>query len=134
MTNSKSKPWYEKAHTFRLTRNDALLYNFLESLNRNEKSETIREMLRFALEHNFNGNLQTPSGSSREDLDGDSIDCILSELKAIKELQQESHDDILNAISSADITGSKETKEEEQMNESISETKNMLFEEFGIDF
>lgn len=119
--------WYKKHHSFRLRREDAQLFNHLEGSK--NKSETIRMMLLFALEHMELANNQM---SNELDLKG-----VVKELKEIKELQKGNHEALMNKISDGVVQGQVSEDDEEDKSdlsdESISNNRDSFFNAFNVD-
>ena len=82
-----AKEWHEKVHTFRLKRekDDEELYELLESIPRMKKSETIRNMLLFAMNYMNNPEELVRSYNHNSNQDRDDSNIVLDELKELIE-------------------------------------------------
>lgn len=120
------KEWYDKLHSFRLTKDDERLFLFLERIPRNKKSEQIRKMLLFALDH-----IEEIEHYSRKK--DDSLDLILDKLNKIDEKQTYNYQLLLKKLDKGIVL---EQKEEENVinEETISDTTSAMLDVFGIDF
>ena len=81
---------WEKRYSFRLKEEDEEIYNLLAQVPDNRRSETIRQMLRFAV--------RTISDGQRVNHDNQ---CLLTEVKLLKDNLEEQHRELLERIDSS---------------------------------
>lgn len=130
---ANEREWYEKSHSFRLTKNDINLYLYLQSF-KGSKSKKIREMLLFALEH-----METDESVVKEEMKKKhqvsdfSKKSFISILKKLDELE-----DLIKSSQiepqSIENKYAEDKGEDELSNKSVENTNDTLFNAWGVDF
>lgn len=117
-----------KKYSFRLTNNDTEVYQFLES-SKKTNSETIRELLRFAI--------SKLKQMEREQKRNNIYLELQNELVQIKELQEKHHTELIEKLNKGIIvSGSEEESESEcgnEVSESIENSIDSMLHMFGMD-
>lgn len=117
-----------KKYSFRLTNNDKEIYQFLES-SKKTNSETIRELLRFAI--------SKLKQMEREQKRNNIYLKLQNELVQIKELQEKHHAELIEKLNKGIIvSGSEEESESEcgnEVSESIENSIDSMLHMFGMD-
>lgn len=117
---------WEKRFSFRLQEEDKEIYNLLLQVPDNKRSETIRQMLRFAFRTMLDGK------KTEQD-----IQALLAEIKSLKENQELQHQELLMkiengvAIKNEKINESDENKMNEQ---AIDDSASAMLSSFGVNF
>lgn len=117
---------WEKRYSFRLQEEDKEIYKLLQQVPDNKRSETIRQMLRFAFRTMSEGK-KTEQG----------IQDLLGEIKSLKENQELQHQELLMKIGNAVGIKNEEVNESEdnKMNEqAIDDSASAMLSSFGVDF
>ena len=117
---------WEKRYSFRLQEEDKEIYNLLQQVPDNKRSETIRQMLRFA---------------SRTMLDGkktqQDIQTLSAEIKSLKESQELQHQELLMKIGNAVAIKNEVVNkpDDNKMNEqAIDDSASAMLSSFGVNF
>ena len=117
---------WEKRFSFRLQEEDKEIYNLLQQVPDNKRSETIRQMLRFAYRTMLDGK------KTEQD-----IQALLAEIKSLKENQELKHQELLKkiengvAIKNEKINESDDNKMNEQ---AIDDSASAMLSSFGVNF
>ncbi|MFC2947570.1 hypothetical protein [Virgibacillus sediminis] len=115
---------WKKRYSFRLTDKDEAIYEFLEGLPDNKRSEAIRFLLRMAVKY-----LHVEQNQQGE------FEQVMRELRKIQE-QMESHQEIIHqwkekSNHTSEVATDKE--EEDMSDRAIADTANAFFSSFGVD-
>ena len=118
---------WEKRYSFRLQEEDEKIYNLLSQVPDNRRSDTIRQMLRFAY--------RTMSGEQKVN-EGNQL--LLAEVKLLKENLEKRHQELLGRIDSSlamregevSSTDSESTITEQAIDDSAS----AMLSSFGVEF
>ena len=117
---------WEKRYSFRLQEEDKEIYHLLQHVPDNKRSETIRQMLRFAYRTMLDGK------KTEQD-----IQALLAEIKSLKENQELQHQELLMkigngvAIRNEEINKSNDDKMNEQ---AIDDSASAMLSSFGVNF
>lgn len=117
---------WEKRYSFRLQEEDKEIYKLLQQVPDNKRSETIRQMLRFAFRTMSEGK-KTEQG----------IQDLLAEIKSLKENQELQHQELLVKIGNAVAINNEEVNkpEDNKMNEqAIDDSASAMLSSFGVNF
>lgn len=115
---------WNKRYSFRLTNGDREIYDFLEQVPNNKRSEVIRKMLKIAY--------RTMNEGKNYD---EKINKLYTELQIIKDLQQKNHEEMMSKLKSGISVGeNKERNEDEISEKTISDSANEMLSAFGIEF
>mgnify|MGYP001446315929 CR=1 FL=1 len=125
------KMWHEKTHTFRLTKEDYDLHFHLTNLPRNKKSETIRNMLLYALENMYKRD--NKDKKNNYDILIEEITLLKKEITELREMNKKIFS-LIESGSFAKTSTSSRDHEEVTIDESADETLDNLFETFDINF
>lgn len=104
---------WEKRYTFRLTENEEELGKFLESINPNNKSEMIRNMLVYSF-HQI----------EREHAKQKEIAMLRNEVQQLKEQLQQNHEEMMKRLDNLQIAP-KESVEEKQQEENVASAESI---------
>jgi len=118
---------WEKRYSFRLQEEDNEIYNLLSQVPDNKRSDTIRQMLRFAY--------RTMSGEQKVN-EGNQL--LLTEVKLLKENLEKQHQELLGRIDRSlamregevSRTGSESTITKQAIDDSAS----AMLSSFGVEF
>ncbi|OZU89027.1 hypothetical protein CIL03_08395 [Virgibacillus indicus] len=110
---------WKKRYSFRLTENDLELYNYLEQLPNNKRSETIRSLLKLAYKQIHDGDIQQFHKS------------LLNELATIKEMQL----NVLEKIEKGIVLDKRENgdREDEISERAVADTADAFLASFGVE-
>ena len=118
---------WEKRYSFRLKEEDEEIYNLLAQVPDNRRSETIRQMLRFAV--------RTISDGQRVNHDNQ---CLLTEVKLLKDNLEEQHRELLDRIDSSlamrEGQISKSDRESTITDQAIDDSASAMLSSFGVEF
>jgi len=117
---------WEKRYSFRLQEEDKEIYKLLQQVPDNKRSETIRQMLRFAFRTMSEGK-KTEQG----------IQDLLAEIKSLKENQELQHQELLVKIGNAVAIKDEEVNkpDDNKMNEqAIDDSASAMLSSFGVNF
>ena len=118
---------WEKRYSFRLKEEDEEIYNLLAQVPDNKRSETIRQMLRFAV--------RTISDGQRANQDNQRL---LTEVKLLKENLEEQHRELLERIDSSlamrEGQISKSDGESTITEQAIDDSASAMLSSFGVEF
>ncbi|MBO0588232.1 hypothetical protein [Sporosarcina sp. E16_8] len=117
---------WEKRYSFRLQEEDKEIYKLLQQVPDNKRSETIRQMLRFAFRTMSEGK-KTEQG----------IQDLLAEMKSLKENQELQYQELLVKIGNAVAIKNEEVNkpEDNKMNEqAIDDSASAMLSSFGVNF
>lgn len=117
---------WEKRYSFRLQEEDKEIYKLLQQVPDNKRSETIRQMLRFAFRTMSEGK-KTEQG----------IQDLLAEIKSLKENQELQHQELLVKIGNAVAINNEEVNkpDDNKMNEqAIDDSASAMLSFFGVNF
>ena len=118
---------WEKRYSFRLKEEDEEIYNLLAQVPDNKRSETIRQMLRFAV--------RTISDGQRVNQDNQRL---LTEVKLLKENLEEQHRELLKKIDSSlamrEGEVSKQSGESTITEQAIDDSASAMLSSFGVEF
>ena len=105
---------------------DKEVYNLLQLVPDNKRSETIRQMLRFAYRTMSDGK------KTQQDIQG-----LVAEIKSLKEKQELQHQELLMKIGNGVAIGKDEINEsdDKKMKEqAIDDSASAMLSSFGVDF
>lgn len=117
---------WEKRFSFRLQEEDKEIYNLFLQVPDNKRSETIRQMLRFAYRTMSDGK------KTQQDIQG-----LVAEIRSLKENQELKHQELLKkigngvAIRNEEINKSNDDKMNEQ---AIDDSASAMLSSFGVNF
>lgn len=118
---------WEKRYSFRLQEEDNEIYNLLSQVPDNKRSDTIRQMLRFAY--------RTMSGEQKVN-EGNQL--LLAEVKLLKENLEKQHQELLGRIDSrlAMREGEVSRTDSESMitEQAIDDSASAMLSSFGVEF
>lgn len=117
---------WEKRYSFRLQEEDKEIYKLLQQVPDNKRSETIRQMLRFAFRTMSEGK-KTEQG----------IQDLLAEMKSLKENQELQYQELLVKIGNAVAIKNEEVNkpDDNKMNEqAIDDSASAMLSSFGVNF
>lgn len=116
---------WEKRYSFRLQEEDKEIYNLLQQVPDNKRSETIRQMLRFAY--------RTMSDGKKTHQD---IQSLLAEIKSLKESQELQHQELLKKIEDGIAIRSEKVNEfvdNKITKQAIDDSASAMLSSFGIE-
>jgi len=118
---------WEKRYSFRLQEEDNEIYNLLSQVPDNKRSDTIRQMLRFAY--------RTMSGEQKVN-EGNQL--LLAEVKLLKENLEKQHQELLGRIDSSlamrEGEVSRTDSESTITEQAIDDSASAMLSSFGVEF
>ena len=117
---------WEKRYSFRWQEEDKEIYKLLQQVPDNKRSETIRQMLRFAF--------RTMSEGKKME---QGIQDLLAEMKSLKENQELQYQELLVKIGNAVAINNEEVNkpDDNKMNEqAIDDSASAMLSSFGVNF
>ena len=118
---------WEKRYSFRLQEEDEEIYNLLSQVPDNKRSDTIRQMLRFAY--------RTMSG---EQIVNEGNQLLLDEVKLLKENLEKQHQELLGKIDSSLAMRkgevSRTDRESTITEQAIDDSASAMLSSFGVEF
>ncbi|MEK5069583.1 hypothetical protein [Sporosarcina sp. FSL K6-1508] len=116
---------WEKRFSFRLQEEDEEIYNLLAKVPDNKRSETIRQMLRFAYRTILDGQ-KTHQDNQR----------LMAEIKSLKDSQEVQHQELLNKIGNGVAIRVEEVKEYVDntiTEQAIDDSASAMLSSFGVE-
>lgn len=118
---------WEKRYSFRLQSEDEQIFNLLAQVPENKRSETIRQMLRFAVRTILEGQKVNKENQS-----------LIAEVKSLRESLEKQHEELLLKISSSPNLRNDQvavSEDEATMTEeAIDDSASAMLSSFGIEF